>query len=56
MRLRIERHSTEDAEFVEVVDYSATDINDKINDNSINTLVIGEKIFSRIDIKYVGEA
>lgn len=39
---------------IEVKDYKASEINKTLNSNEVNTVCIGNHIFSKIDIKYVG--
>ncbi len=53
MKLIIERHSSSEAKTVEVTEYDAKLLNEQINDETINTVVIGDKIISRIDVKLV---
>lgn len=52
IKLRIQTHSGED-KIVEVEEYNAIELNEKLNDIEINTVAIGDIIFSRIDIKLV---
>jgi hypothetical protein len=52
MKLHVSTHSGEDT-IVEVENYNANELNEKLNDNSINTVAIGNVIFSRIDVKLV---
>ncbi|WP_209020080.1 hypothetical protein [Jeotgalibacillus proteolyticus] len=46
-------HSGKELE-IEVESYNATEMNQKTNDREVDTIVIGDYILSRIDIKYVG--
>lgn len=39
---------------VEVEEYNVSELQDKLNDNEVSTIAIGDRIFSRIDIKYIG--
>ncbi|MFC0271136.1 hypothetical protein ACFFIX_06680 [Metabacillus herbersteinensis] len=55
MNLQVITHSGQD-KLIEVVEYDPVILNDQINNNEINTILIGNEIFSRIDIKYVGPA
>lgn len=34
--------------------YDIEDLHEKTNDSSIQTIRIGDKLFSRVDIKYIG--
>ncbi|MFS0591706.1 hypothetical protein AB1L05_08900 [Cytobacillus horneckiae] len=53
MKVKITTHSGNEY-LTDVESYDANDLNEKINDQSIITILIGNKIFSRIDIKFVG--
>lgn len=53
MLLKILTHSGQEYE-VQADSYEAVSLNQQINDDSLNTVVIGDRIISRIDIKYVG--
>lgn len=55
MLLKVLTHSGREYE-VEVETYVAVSLNQQINDDSLITVVIGDRIISRIDIKYVGPA
>lgn len=50
--LEVVTHSGERVE-VEVEEYNAIELNEKINDFTINTIVLGDTIFSRIDLKFI---
>ena len=52
--LKIITHSGMDYE-VEVEDYDPVKINEELNNNEINTVVIGDVILSRIDVKNVSK-
>lgn len=39
-----------------VDEYDVFALQEKTNDNSIQTIAIGDRLFSRIDIKYIGPA
>ncbi|MCT8138656.1 hypothetical protein H1D32_13430 [Anaerobacillus sp. CMMVII] len=53
MILEIITHSGSSLEF-EVDSYDAPSLNEQLNNNEINTVCIGNRIFSKIDIKYIG--
>lgn len=53
MKLKVITHSGQEHE-IDVGSYDAAALNQQINDSSIYTILIGNMIFSRIDIKYVG--
>ncbi|MEK3887244.1 hypothetical protein [Bacillus sp. FSL K6-3431] len=38
---------------VEVAEYDAMEVNEKLNDSEVNTVVIGDFIFGRFDIKRI---
>ncbi|TSB47119.1 hypothetical protein [Alkalicoccobacillus porphyridii] len=50
--LEVVTHSGERVE-VEVEEYNAQELNNKINDHDINTIALGDHIFSRIEFKFV---
>jgi hypothetical protein len=52
VKLRVLTHSGEDA-VVEMENYNVAELNEQLNDNEINTVIIGDIIFSRIDIKLI---
>lgn len=52
IRLRIATHSMGELEEV-VESFDANEINRQCNDTSINTLLIGNTVVSRIDVKLV---
>lgn len=52
MLIEIHTHSGHHLQ-AEVEQYNAVELNDQINNHELNTIVIGNRIFSRIDIKYV---
>lgn len=51
-KLRILTHSGEEV-IVEVENYNAQELNQKLNSPDVITVVIGDIIFSRIDVKLV---
>lgn len=53
MKLKVITHSGQDHE-IDVESYDAAALNQQLNDGSVYTILIGNMIFSRIDIKYVG--
>lgn len=53
MILEITTHSGRNDE-VEVENFNIQAIHEQTNDQSLNTIVIGDKLYSRIDIKYIG--
>lgn len=53
MILEVITHSGTSLE-VEVGEYDAVNLNEQLNNNEINTVCIGNRIFSKIDVKYVG--
>lgn len=52
MKLNIKTHSGSEYE-VEVQEYNAEEINEKLNRNDVNTVAFGDVIVSRIDVKSV---
>lgn len=52
IKLKIKTHSGSEYE-VEVTDYNAVEINEKLNRNDVNTVAFGNVIISRIDVKSV---
>ncbi|WP_182104271.1 hypothetical protein [Niallia taxi] len=52
MKLKIKTHSGSEYE-VELKDYNAAEINEKLNRNDVNTVAFGDVIISRIDVKSV---
>ena len=52
IELEVTTHDGHDYK-VEVEEYDPVTLNDKINDESINTLQIGELIISRLNIKTI---
>jgi hypothetical protein len=52
VKLRVLTHSGEDA-VVEMENYNVAELNEQLNDNEINTVIIGDIIFSRIDVKLI---
>ena len=52
IKLKIETHDGQSFE-VEVEEYNPVELNDKLNDNAINTVAIGDLIISRINLKSV---
>lgn len=51
-KLKINTHSGSQYE-VEVSNYNAAEINEKLNRNDVNTVAFGDIIVSRIDVKSV---
>lgn len=52
IKLKIKTHSGSEFE-VEVQDYNAAKVNEKLNRNDVNTVAFGDIIVSRIDVKSV---
>ncbi|MED4052930.1 hypothetical protein P4654_01990 [Niallia taxi] len=52
MILKIQTHSGSEYEAT-VQEYNASEINEKLNSNEVNTVAFGEIILSRIDVKSV---
>lgn len=52
IQLRITTHSGED-DLIEVDQYNATDLTEKLNNPDVHSINIGDNIYSRIDIKNV---
>jgi len=52
IKLKVTTHSG-DEDTVEVVDYSAVEMAEKINDENIQGIQIGDNVYSRIDLKSV---
>lgn len=52
MKLEVETHSGKHFE-LDVLEYNAVEMNTQLNDNNVYTVVIGDTIFSRIDIKLI---
>ena len=52
INLKVKTHSGSEYE-VEVQDYNATETNEKLNRNDLNTVAFGDVIISRIDVKSV---
>lgn len=52
IHLEISTHSG-DADIVEVDAYDANEVAKKINDDSIQAIVFGDNVYSRIDIKNI---
>lgn len=52
MKLKVVTHDGESFE-VEVEEYNPVELNDRLNDNGINTVLIGDLIISRINLKSV---
>ena len=53
MKLEIRLHSREDVKQVEVEEFDPAALNEKLNSNDVNTVLIGDSIFAKIDIKSV---
>jgi len=54
LRLKILTHSGIE-DIVEVEEYDAIKLNTDLNNKEIQTVLIGNNIYSKIDIKYVAE-
>lgn len=52
MKLNITTHSGLD-DVVEVENYNAVELAEKVNDNEIQAIPIGDNVYSRIDIKNI---
>lgn len=52
IKLKVVTHDGDSFE-VEVEEYNPIELNDKLNDNGINTVLIGDLIISRINLKSV---
>ena len=52
VKLTITTHSGSEYS-AEVAEYNAIETNEKLNDSTINTVVFGDTILSRIDVKSV---
>ncbi len=52
MKIRVTTHSGED-DILEVESYDPIDMNEKLNDNSLHSILIGQNNYSRIDIKNI---
>lgn len=52
INLEIKTHEGEVFD-VEVAEYNAEETNAKLNDSEVNTVIIGDLIFSRFDIKRI---
>lgn len=52
MTVKILTHSSGEYE-TQVAEFNAIELNDQLNNNSVNTVIIGGLIFSRIDVKTV---
>ncbi|WP_034670105.1 hypothetical protein [Ectobacillus panaciterrae] len=52
MKLQVETHSGKQLES-EVEGYDTVAMNERLKDNSIYTIAIGDTIFSRIDVKLI---
>lgn len=53
IKIEVITHSNRE-HIVEVETYDYDDLYDQTNDTNVQTIKIGDKIFSRIDIKYIG--
>ncbi|SEQ24048.1 hypothetical protein SAMN05216232_2001 [Virgibacillus subterraneus] len=53
MKLYVTTHSGESQGEIEVDSYDPVELNNQINDNQLQSIVIGNKIFSRIDIRNI---
>lgn len=52
MKLRILTHNSGEYE-TEVTEYNAEELNVSLNDTNVNTIVLGNVIVSRIDVKTI---
>lgn len=52
IKLEISTHSG-DTDIVEVDEYNALDVAEKLNDNDTQALAFGDNVYSRIDIKNI---
>jgi hypothetical protein len=52
IQLRVTTHSGED-DVVEVESYDPIQLNEKINDYQIQSILLGKNLYSRIDLKNV---
>lgn len=52
IKLKVTTHSG-DEDIVAVKEYSASDLAKQMNDNEVHSIVIGDMIYSRIDLKNV---
>lgn len=52
IKLEISTHSG-DSDIVEVDEYNALEVADKLNDNETQAIAFGDNVYSRIDIKNV---
>ena len=52
IKLEISTHSG-DSDIVEVDEYNALDVVEKLNDNETQAIAFGDNVYSRIDIKNV---
>lgn len=51
--LEISTHSSSEVDIIEVEEYDVEDVANKINDESIQAIVFGNNIYSRIDLKNI---
>ncbi|MCJ7840496.1 hypothetical protein MUB24_06090 [Lederbergia sp. NSJ-179] len=52
IKLEVSTHGSESF-IVEVEEYNAESLNEQLNDNDINTVVLGDLVISRINVKSV---
>ncbi|MDQ0270715.1 hypothetical protein [Cytobacillus purgationiresistens] len=52
IKLKIDTYNSGNYE-VEVETYNASEINQQLNDRDINTVLVGDLIFSRIEVKLI---
>lgn len=52
VKIRVTTHSGED-DILEVDSFDAETLNEKMNNNEIHSILIGDNIYSRIDLKNV---
>jgi len=52
MSLKVTTHSG-DEDFVEVTEYNSTEMIEKMNDENIQGISIGDNVYSRIDLKSI---
>ena len=52
IKLEISTHSG-DLDIVEVVEYSAVEVAEQLNNSEVQAVVFGDNVYSRIDVKNV---
>lgn len=53
MILEISLHSTSDVDYIEVDEYNPDELEEKMNNHEIQSIKIGNNIYSRIDLKNI---